>query len=245
MRKIVTTGLLLFLLAATTAWANPSEWRDSNYNFGGIKTILVMEPKFIYEDIYGPDHFAKYPNGEEKAKDQINSHIRKMPNIKFVTINYVIDQIKADPQIPADFDFSSRQVWALIKSEMPKYVDAILYSEVHNYGWRYQYCPPYVTEETQIEKVRYAGVTPDGKQFSGWTEVPRTVVVHHEAKYEIFDSAAINLNLVDLLSGNYIWKYSDSRYRASFAWAKDYDPSGPESMMNRIFDKLDERLPIR
>ena len=98
--------------------------------------------------------------------------------------------------------------------------------------------------ETVYERVRYGGRTAAGKEFEGWMEVPRTYQVHYGPHYHISDSAAAQFALLDARTWKFVWQFTDARTRDSFAIGKDYDRSGPESMMNRIFDAAFEKIPL-
>ena len=78
----------------------------------------------------------------------------------------------------------------------------------------------------------------------GWTDVPRTRVVYVPAGYYVSDCAEAAFLLYDPKSGRDVWKYTDSRNRKSPPINNGYDPSGPESMMKRIFDEAFKRMPL-
>jgi hypothetical protein len=119
-----------------------------------------------------------------------------------------------------------------------------MYLDVRDYGWFYEYHDPYTTTETYTERVYYSRRHRDGSETSGWEEVPRTRLVHHQAGYYISDCAEAAFRLYDTKTGRDVWKYSDSRNRRSPVLSNGYDPSGPESMMKRIFDDAFKKIPL-
>jgi hypothetical protein len=164
-------------------------------------------------------------------------------NIRFISANEVTEKVKERADFPG-YDPYSKEFSIFMKSVMPQYADAVLFVEIRNFGWFYEYYAPYDTSEIKIVREEYGGVTSDGKKYSGWRDVPVSVMVHHDAGYNIFDSAEVNLGLVDAATWKYVWKYSDSRTRGSFAWGKSYDSTGPESMMRRIMNTFTSKIPF-
>lgn len=236
----------LVWLPANAGWSAQAEWRDGSYDFGKPLMILVMDTTFSYEgyNVSGRDKFNKYPFAKEKTADLLNGKLGALTRHRIVNMDYVVNQIKGDATRTEEFDPRAPGFQAMINKEMGKHIDLLLYLEVRDYGWFYQYHDPYVTTETVTERVQYSGVTPEGKTYSGWMDVPRTVVKHHPAGYFISDIADAYLRLVDAKSGKDVWKYSDNRVRRSPAISNGYDPSGPESMMNRIFNDAFKKIPL-
>jgi uncharacterized protein (DUF2249 family) len=109
---------------------------------------------------------------------------------------------------------------------MSKYADLVFTVDIRDYGWFHEYRPACDKLETVYERVRYGGRTADGKEFEGWMEVPRTIVVHYPAHYDISDSAAARFTLQDTRSGKIVWQFTDTRTRNSFAIGKSYDRTG-------------------
>lgn len=246
MRKAIIVLVLLFSLAAPAA-AGQSESVSPNYDFSRVKTVLIMEPTFEYGgfDVSGKNKFIVYPASAEKITAMLGDRKRNLPHLQFVTLTYVTARVKADPALAADLPEDPKAFSALVQREMPKYADLVLYCNIRDFGWFYEWQEAYDTSETVIDKVRYHERSSDGKEVSGWMEVPRTVVVHHPAHHNIFDSAEARFALLDARTWRYVWQFTDSRTRTSFSWNKNYDPSGPESVMGRIFDAAFEKMPMR
>jgi hypothetical protein len=227
----------------SSAAAKQTESVDPAFDFTKVRTVLLMEPTFTYNgfDVSGDDRFVKYPDPAAKVAAMFESRRRNLPYIRYVTLADVAARVKADPALdcPADpGEFS-----ALVRREMPKYVDLVMYWEFRDFGWFYEYHDAYDTEETVYDKVHYHEKR-DGKWVSGWAEVPRTVIVHHPAYYSIYDSAQANFAFLDPRSWKNVWSFTDTRTRSSVAFGKAYDHSGPESMMNRIFDDAVAKMPV-
>jgi hypothetical protein len=246
MRTVVGIFVVFYFLTGfcPQASANQNESADPGYNFAKVRTVLIMEPNFTYNgfDVSGNNRFVTYPHAAEKAAAMLNARLKKVANLKYVTMEYVADQVKADPNL--DCDPNSPEFSALVKREMPKYVDLVLYLTIRDLGWFHEYKAAYEAYETVTDRVKYYGKTPDGKDFSGWMDVERQVLVYHPPHYDIYDSATANFGLLDPQSWKYVWTYSDVRTRLSYAFGKDYDHSGPESVLNRIFDDAVAKMPI-
>lgn len=247
MRKSVEFFLVVVVLTVfcLPVSAEKSEWKDRCYQFAKVKTVVVTETKFSYDgfDVSGKNRFEDYPNSTEKIADMLSSSLKKVPNVLYVTLQYVADQVRAEPDFPG-YEPGSREFMNYVRLQMPKYADVVLYVEIRDFGWFYEYRPSYYTTETVVERVEYGGKTPDGKTYSGWRDVPQSKVVYHAAHHEIFDSAEAAFNLVDVQTGKSVWKYSDTRTRPSISFGRSYDHSGPESMMRRIMDDFTGKLPF-
>lgn len=242
--RILIVCLCLLCSAFPMAFAKPAEWKDSAYNFKKVKTILIMSPEYVYGkfDVSGNNKFEKYPDTEAKMNAMLNNRWKKIAGFRYVSLPWIVEQIKANPENSIT-EFGPGLTEELIK-EIPKYADLVAFTRIHDFGWFYEYREAYDSTETVIDRVRYGGVTPDGKEYSGWMEIPRSVVVHHAADYTIYDSAEARFELLDARSWKPVWKYSDARDRLSISFSREYDPSGPESMMNRILNVAFDKLPV-
>ncbi len=247
MRKILGLVVLVssLVIFCSPASAQQTEWKDPAYNFGKTKTVVVMDTKFTYGgfDVSGNNKFVKYPYGEEKSTSMLKSRFGKVTNVLFISFSEVAKKVKARADFPGGSP-GSKEFSDFVQSVMPQYADAVLFVEIRDFGWYYEHYAPYDSTETKIERVEYGGITPDGKQYSGWRDVPTTVTVHHDEGYSIYDSAEVDLGLMDAATWKYVWKYSDSRTRNSYAWGQNYDSSGPESMIQRIMDDFTEKMPF-
>lgn len=247
MRRMLEIILLAPLLAifCSPVSAQQTEWKDQAYNFGKTKTVVVMDTKFTYNgfDVSGNNKFEKYPYGEEKIVSLISSSLSKITNVRFLSLAEVVEKVKERVDFPG-YEPGSKEFLSFVESVMSQYVDTALFTEIRDFGWFYEYHAPYDTTETRIERVEYGGVTPDGKKYSGWRDVPITVTVHYDASYSIYDSAEAIWSLVDAATGKSVWKYSDSRTRRSGGWISAYDYSGPESMMQRIMNEFKGKIPL-
>ena len=244
--RTILAVLVLVLWMTATASAGKAEWRDEAYDFGGSRFILVMEPQFSYDgfDVSGKNKFSRFPYAVEKIRDLLNSKLSSLPQQKFVNLDYVQRQIQADPSLTEPYDPKAPGFAAMIQRETGKHVSLVLYLDIRDYGWFYEYHDAYTTTETTTERVYYNRKNSDGTETSGWMDVPRTKLVHHPAGYFISDSAAVEFRLFDTASSKDVWKYSDNRTRRSPAISNGYDPSGPESMMKRIFDDAFKQIPL-
>lgn len=249
MRRAMLIGLAIVVVAwltPTMGWAAQAEWRDGGYDFGRPLTILVTETTLRYDGItlFDRDRFNRYPFAKEKMTDLLANRLSGLTRHRFVTMEYVLNQIKGDPARVEEFDPKAPGFGSMVTREMGKHLDILVYLEVRDYGWYYQYHDPYITTETVTDRVEYRHKTRDGREESGWVDVPRTVVTHHPAGYFINDCADAYIRLVDAKSGRDLWKFSDRRTRRSPAISDGFDPSGPESMMNRIFNDAFKKIPL-
>jgi len=248
MRRVIVAIVALAVLAGSCqqAAAKQAESVDKNYDFAKVKTVLVMAPRFSYDgfDVSGNDNFVKYPVSEKTIAAMLDARKQKLPYLRYVTLDYVAARIRTDHVIAGDCPEDPQEFSALVQREMSKYADLVFTVDIRDYGWFHEYRPACDKLETVYERVRYGGRTADGKEFEGWMEVPRTIVVHYPAHYDISDSAAARFTLQDTRSGKIVWQFTDTRTRNSFAIGKSYDRTGPESMMNRIFDAAFEKIPL-
>ncbi len=243
---ILAGVLLLLAVNGTSALAAKAEWSDNGYNFVTSQFILVMEPQFSYEgfDVSGRNKFNKYPYASDKIRDMLNARFGGLTKHRFVNMDYVLRQIQADPTLAEPYDPKSPGFAAMVQRETAKHVQLVLYLDVRDYGWFYEYHDAYQTIQTKTERIYYTDKHPDGTESSGWRDIPRTIVEYTPAGYFISDSAGAAFRLFDTKNGKDVWKYSDSRTRRSPSISNGYDPTGPESMMGRIFDDAFKKIPI-
>lgn len=242
-RVLVVAGLLAAF--ALPAAAKQNESTDPGYNFAAVRTVLVMAPALTFNgyDASGDNRFVKYPDAAGKIAAMLNGKLKKVANLRYVTMDYVTERVKADAD--PELDPKSAAFAALVRREMPKHVDLVLYLTVRDFGWFHEYRSAYEAWETVTDRVRWHGRTSDGKEVSGWKEIERQVFVYHPPHYDVYDCAEANLALLDTRTGKYVWSYADVRSRVSPGnESGGYDRSGPESMMNRIFDEAMDRMPI-
>lgn len=244
LRKLLILIIVTFflILLCTTASAKNSNWKDPAFNFGKIKTIFIEEPQFSYTTLSENSKytFTKYPDSQEKIIRMLEERLKKKKQIRTVTASYIEEQIKGDSQLPLLETVSPD----LFTQELAKHVDLVLEVTINDFGWYRDYVEAYDTTETQTERVKYGGVTPEGKKYSGWIEVPKTVTVHHSGYYNVNDCAELKISLKDPVTQKVVWSYTDERYRDSRSWTDGYDKTGPESMMNRILDEAFKKLPL-
>jgi len=244
--KLMLLSMLVLWMFGSAAFAAQSEWRDSAYDFGVPRFILVMDPSFSYDgyDVSWRNKFNRYPYAAEKSSDMLNARMRELPRHRVVNMEYVLKQIQADVSRADPYDPKSPDFVAMVQRETAKHVDLILYLDVRDYGWFYEYHDAYLETETYTDRVYYNHKNSDGTESSGWRDVPRTRLVNHPAGYYISDCAGVAFRLYDAKGGKDVWKYSDSRVRRSPSISNGYDPSGPESMMKRIFDDVFRKIPL-
>jgi hypothetical protein len=244
MRKTIAVLSVLCFLAAPAA-AKQTESVSPNYDFSKVKTVLVMDPTFANDgfNVSGNNKFVQYPYAAERSRPVRHPQAQNpQPSIHNPRLRH--RPVKADPALDGSIPEDPKEFSALLQREMPKYADLVLYMDIRDFGWFYEWQEAYYSTETRYERVEYGGKTADGKKYSGWMEVPRTVVVHHPAHHNIFDCAEARFALLDTRTWRYVWQFTDQRARSSFAWRNDHDPTGPESMMNRIFDDAIAKMPM-
>ncbi len=250
MKQIPKTRVLfiiIFCLSLSTAFAAQAEWKDSTFDFGKPQFILFADPVFSYNgyDTSERNKFNRYPYAAEKTADMLKERLSALPRHRIVNMEYVLNQIKADSSLTEPYDPKSPGFSAMVQRETSKHVDLIIYLDIRDYGWFYEYHDAYMSTENYTDRVYYNRKNSDGTETSGWMDVPRTRVVHHPAGYYISDCAEASFRLYDAKAGRDVWKYSDSRIRRSPSISNNYDPSGPESMMKRIFDDAFKKIPLR
>ena len=145
-------GILFFCMLGSTALAAQSEWKDSAYNFGEPRFVLVMEPSLSYEayeqhDLGWRNKFNRYPYAAEKSADMLRERLQGLQRNRVVNMEYVMNQIKASTSLQEPYDSKAPGFAAMVQRELPKHVDLILYLEVRDYGWFYEYHDAYL--ETQ------------------------------------------------------------------------------------------------
>ena len=238
--------LFVALLACRPGYAAQAEWRAADYNFSTPKFVLLTETRFAYEgyDVSGRNKFNRFPYAADKIPDMLRNKLQGLSRHRLVDIDYVVKQIKADPAVTEPVDPSAPGYSALLQRELGKHVDLVLYLDVRDYGWFYEWHEAYMKTESYTERISYKRKHADGTESEGWTDVPRTRVVYVPAGYYVSDCAELALRLYDAKAGKDVWKYSDARNRKSPPINNGYDPSGPESMMKRIFDEAFKRLPL-
>ena len=238
--------LLVILWTCQPVLAAQNEWRDAQYNFGTPKFVLLTETKFAYEgyDTSGRNKFNRFPYAADKIPDMLRNKLQGLSRHRLVDMDYVIKQIKADPAVTEPVDPLAPGYSALLQRELGKHVDLVLYLDVRDYGWFYEWHEAYMKTESYTESISYKRKHADGTVSEGWTDVPRTRVVYVPAGYYVSDCAEAAFLLYDPKTGRDVWKYTDSRNRKSPPISNGYDPSGPESMMRRIFDEAFKRMPL-
>jgi hypothetical protein len=244
--KALLLGIILAFMACGPVFAAQAEWRDSEYNFGTPKFVLLTDARFAYEgyDTSGRNKFNRFPYAADKIPDMLRAKLQGLPRHRLVNLDYVIKQIKADPAVTEPIDPQAPGFAALLQRELGKHVDLVLYLDVRDYGWFYEWHEAYMKTESYTERISYKRKHSDGTESEGWTDIPRTRVVYVPAGYYVSDCAELALRLYDAKAGKDVWKYSDARNRKSPPISNGYDPSGPESMMKRIFDEAFKRMPL-
>ena len=96
--KVLLLGIILAMLVCGPVFAAQAEWRDSDYNFGTPKFVLVTDAKFAYEgyDVSGRNKFNRYPYAADKIQDMLRAKIQGLSRHRIVNLDYVIKQIKAE-----------------------------------------------------------------------------------------------------------------------------------------------------
>lgn len=244
--RVFAAALIAVFTLLPAATAGAAEWKSPSYNFAQAKIILFQEPEVSFNppDQSSNDYFKQYPYAREKVAALVGKKLEGVFPWRIVNRAYVETQVRGDPALPLIEELPDGEMSALLTRELPKHVDLVLSVKVRNLGWYYEFHEAYDTTETRMEKVRFSVKDANGKKTTGWTEVPITEVVHHPARHEIYDCAAVTMTLTDPRSGQVVWSYDDERSRGSFSWSGAYDKSGPESMLNRILDAAFPKLPI-
>lgn len=250
MKKLIYGMMATFLFVALSVCspvsAAQAEWRAADYNFSTPKFVLLTETKFAYEgyDVSGRNKFNRFPYAADKIPDMLRNKLQGLSRHRLVDMDYVIRQIKADPAVTEPVDPQLPGYSALLHRELGKHVDLVLYLDIRDYGWFYEWHESFMKTESYTERISYKRKHADGTVSEGWTDVPRTRVVYVPAGYYVSDCAEAAFLLYDPKAGRDVWKYTDSRNRKSPPINNGYDPSGPESMMKRIFDEAFKRMPL-
>lgn len=127
--KAMLWGLLLLFVFSSTTMAAQAEWRDQEYSYGAPKYILVMPPNFSYDgyDLGDRNKFNRYPYALEKINDLLSGKTRALTQHRIVNMEYVLNQIKANAPLTEPFDPTAPGFAAMVKREMGKYVELLLY----------------------------------------------------------------------------------------------------------------------
>lgn len=140
-RLILGLFFVVFSAACATVSAAQAEWRDADYNFGTPKFVLLTDAKFAYEgyDTSGRNKSNRFPYAADKISDMLRNKLQGVSRHRLVNLDYVIKQIKADPAVTEPVDPQAPGFAALLQRELGKHVDVVLYLDVRDYGWFYEW----------------------------------------------------------------------------------------------------------
>lgn len=245
--KIISVFFLISfiaILAPAPVSAESSVWVSPVYNFKDAKFIWVKPASFSYEYAdfnlnNGKNKTANYPKAETKVDEILNNNTKKMEGRVLFVFEKKVKPQNSQPLAP-------QQEKPIPGIDDEKYADLILTVKVLDFGWFCQYYAPYTTMETVTTKEHYRDLDSKGKViYEGTREVSRQVPVHHPEGYHVFDSAAAEFLLIDVKTGQTVWKYADKRDRKSVSFSESYDSTGPESVLKRIFEAAFNKMPFK
>lgn len=227
--KKITIFICILLCFSAVVNAAPNRWADKNVDFAAIKTVLVMHP-VIAHGVY--DEFAL-----QKTEDLLNASALKI-KVQFVYYDNLLVEMGKD----LDMNLielnkqDAAKCQAIVKENAAKYADAVLVSQVAQFGWSKQYIAPSSYTYTKYETTEIN--TSDGKSATIKTPTQKTATMPGGDRD--FANAAFGAKLYDAKSSKLIWGYSDARSEQK-GWFNDADP---ERYMKKIIEKAFEDVPL-
>jgi hypothetical protein len=225
--------VILLLAVNSVALADSSDWQSKTFDFARIKTVLILDP-FINPDV-------KYPFAQQKIDDLFVAELAKS-GIKFVTMGQLEKAILADSgvSLPALAAKDRNLYLAVLRENLPKYVQAVFRFDVKDLGWTKEYVPPTPVPITTTETSNISGTVNQRNNYAGTITTQRTQYEYVGGGNVKFEHAAATAVLYDT-DGKMIWGYSDTRSREMPMLG---GADGPESMMGRIIRATLDKIPV-
>ena len=210
--------LIVFLLTSAVCAAETSEWKDRQYNFSGVKTIVFAAPQ-VANDVQ--DQFAR-----QKVFDYLRDAVLNK-SIKFITLDEVMTKIGKDNgvDVVALRTKDPRAYQKLFIDNIANYCDALLSISVTSMGHgkirREASVSTWTTTGTDTYTINGSMYNVTGPTRS-WGIIPAhdVTIVH----------GGVSMSLLSPITGNVIWGMTDVRDRTN----KKLSRTTPDGMMKRI-----------
>lgn len=236
-RFLVVASLLLLSVVSCQATEKKDEWKDPNFNFLNIKTVVVttaVDPKVELDEFSIRKLENLYSNGLFK-----NEKRREKGIFLFITQNQLKDRIsKATGE---NMEQLEREDPLRYKAEMdnftPIIADAILRIKVTSFGYDQRFVEEsYYTYTEQVEtEIDIDYQDSKGKWVHGKKTIKKPVerTVITPAHYDTYGNAGMDYILVDSKNKQSIWMLRDIRE------ARGKEPIDmTERIINRAADLL-------
>ena len=230
MPKKIIVVLFGLVLICSACFAETSEWKDPNFDFKAIKTVLVLNP-VVARGVQ--DNFAA-----QKATTMLHAAIKenqKKTSISFVPLQTIINVIGVE--IGVDLNAlrksDTKKYAELMALHGPKHYDAMLASEVVSLGYgkfrREGSFSSFTTSQTDTYYVNGSMYDVEGPRTNFKFRPPHDVTVVN---------GGITLSLISAQSGNLIWGITDIRDRTN----KKLSSTSPDGMLERIINASIDKL---
>lgn len=211
MRKVALIVFFILMIVTTTCFAQSEEWKDPNYKFSTVKTILI-QPKMSALNITQED--------SEKYYEMINSSIFKEKNkrVKLITIKELEELISKTANVNL-MEIKVKDIAkynVVIEEYAPEIVDASLEVNINKLeSWQVEvpaatiHRTIYRTEYVQEQHMEYK--TNRIYYTTRAVQVPVETSDFVPAHTETVSSVAMEVCLYSIKDKNKIWTLSDSR----------------------------------
>jgi hypothetical protein len=195
-KKQLVILVILLLTITSTVNAQDTEWKDKQYNFNTVKTILLLEPS-VGEKVEDP--FAK-----QKITEYIEKRLPK--NIKFIKLNDAIQDAINNKILTEDDTKDGKVFLSLFLPYAAGRYDAMLtirlhamyYSDKFQQGFSYNYTTYNATHVT------------GSNGYVATIQTPQQNNVNVPGGYRSFANTAMEFVLTDMKTNKMIWGYTAS-----------------------------------
>lgn len=222
-------GIVLFvMMVPCLCFAETSEWKDRQFCFGDIKTIVYGLPS---SEPNVQDQFAR-----QKVADYFQSAFgEKKSALRFISLQEVTEMIGRDVGVDmvaiGKIDFQRYK--KLFIENAPKFCDAIMTANVMAMGYGKIRRDASVSAWTSTQTNNY---TINGSLYS--VTEPVTNFSIDPAHDVTIVNGGLSITLISLNTGKTIWGYTDVRDRTN----KKLSSTNPDEMMRRIVASSVDRM---
>lgn len=235
-KALMTTVLLLFSLTVCQAEERKDEWKKPDFNFRGIRTILINTSIDPQAEL---DEFSLRRLETFYAQAFFQDKRWEKTNFRFITPNQLKEQISTITGTDLRQLESEDPVYGQTELERftPGIVDAVLSINVTAFGYDQRFVPEasrtYKEQEEKEVEVDVRDST--GKWVKKKVKVKQPVrrTVTTPAHYDTYGNAGVTYMLVDAKTNETVWMLLDIRE------ARNKDPL---AMTGRIINRAAERL---
>lgn len=226
--KRIMFFLLMVLIVPSVCLAESSEWKDQQFNFSTIKTILYGPPT-AESDVQ--DRFAR-----QKAADYLQAAFNeKESTIRFIRLQNVIEMIGRDNGVDMEIVRKSDFVRykKLFIENASKYCDAIMTANVLVMGYGKIRREASVSAWTATQTNNYM-INGGLYSITGPTTQFRIDPAHDVT----IVNGGIFMSLISTNTGNTIWGITDVRDRTN----KKLNSTNPDEMLKRIINTSVDKM---